>query len=489
MAKIYRVQSAEEALQLALHFREEGKYDLFRGQAQNWPLVCSMNRLSLKKRKEEIEKLKRFHLFLSRQIVTHKYINNFDWYYAVAQHYGIGTSFIDFTKNPEVALFFATNSRCNESGKESVIICMNKNDFTECVNMCKTIFAKNQVHPPSIIDIEVDNLWRLETQEGCFLDCIIQNLEEAFYPFDKIIFPFEKSYTGIDISHIYPKSKSELEILLDQFFAGEHLLYKEIRYKKMIKKYFPEIKATKIQDSPTYKYTKTRKQHYSWKKNLIKHWHYKATAEYEKSIPLKISIVRDIMDSPDSNWNAIFNSINKCFKSYAVERSNSISLEIEYLQKKDNYMNRVVSKNIVNIWDGMRTLPYTYNQIIATISKYIYLELSSFKVKEEEHLFPNSIYISMSSKYGIYNRCYVDQSKIEEAIRSDISNILVNRISNLTSSLILLYINKPHVVFDFNRLTFLFADELIPAQMFLEGKNSHPVVFYSPIDIDVLGYA
>lgn len=57
MAKIYRVNTPKEALELAIKFKQNKKYDLFRGQNEDWPLVASINRLSPKKRQEAVEKL------------------------------------------------------------------------------------------------------------------------------------------------------------------------------------------------------------------------------------------------------------------------------------------------------------------------------------------------------------------------------------------------------------------------------------------------
>lgn len=45
MAKVYRANSPSEALKLAQHFKEGKKYDLFRGQNEDWPLISSEGRL------------------------------------------------------------------------------------------------------------------------------------------------------------------------------------------------------------------------------------------------------------------------------------------------------------------------------------------------------------------------------------------------------------------------------------------------------------
>lgn len=488
MSEFYKVNNAEEALALAMQFKEQGKYDLFRGQVQNWPVVCSLNRLSTKKRNAEIEKLIRFRYFLSQIETTRKYANNENWYFAVAQHYGLGTSFIDFTQNPQIALFFATNSRKNFTPKECVIICLNSRDFTETVDMFSNVFTKSNINLPQIIDIDVENLWRLELQEGCFLDCSIQNFEEVFYPFDRIAFPFEEPFNSIVSDIIYPKSKSELEILLDQYFAGEHLIEKERRFKKFIEE-FPQMKVTKTLADPVYKYVKTKKQHKTWRYDLIKKWNYKAIAKYEETIYVLFVIDKIIpMNDINAANDIIYKVVHNEFKTKGVDRARTIEARIEFKKQNNKYINKIVCQNVSDIWDGMRKLPYTNEQIIKAVSKYIFLEINGLK-KAEEYIYPNSIYITMSSKYGIHNRCYVSEYKIKNAFREDILDILIDSLPNSISSRILLFIYKPRVVFDFEKLTNLFADEIIPSQMFMQSGNKKPIVFYSPVHINILGYA
>ncbi len=41
----FRVNSIEEAVELAYRFKQEGKYDWFRGQVQAWPPFSSLFRI------------------------------------------------------------------------------------------------------------------------------------------------------------------------------------------------------------------------------------------------------------------------------------------------------------------------------------------------------------------------------------------------------------------------------------------------------------
>lgn len=100
MAKVYRANSPSEALKLAQHFKEGKKYDLFRGQNEDWPLISSEGRLPPQKIEENRKRLLWLFDFLSQYESTGKYIKNIDDFVTIAQHYGIPTDFIDLTRSP-----------------------------------------------------------------------------------------------------------------------------------------------------------------------------------------------------------------------------------------------------------------------------------------------------------------------------------------------------------------------------------------------------
>ena len=56
MKKVHYATSLNEALDMAKGFCIEKKYDLFRGQAQNWKVVSSLSRLNDPDAKEAKEK-------------------------------------------------------------------------------------------------------------------------------------------------------------------------------------------------------------------------------------------------------------------------------------------------------------------------------------------------------------------------------------------------------------------------------------------------
>jgi hypothetical protein len=166
----YAADSIEEAVALAERLREEGRYDLFRGQRENWPVVPTLARLNEEEVAAAKERLKLFFSWLQEQpelgaLADHEDPAIVDQKYAIAQHYGLPTLFCDFTLEPRVAGFFASSRKGSEGGGTSVIVCCNSEDLISC---CKQVFFP-EVRLPEVLRIAVPNLWRLEAQADVFL--------------------------------------------------------------------------------------------------------------------------------------------------------------------------------------------------------------------------------------------------------------------------------------------------------------------------------
>jgi len=101
MAVIYRTESIMEALKLAEKFKKSGKYNLFRGQAKNWEVVPTAGRISKEKFEQSKKQLERLLYYFSTETVLKKYCSRIDDFFAIAQHYGIPTNYIDFTENEQ----------------------------------------------------------------------------------------------------------------------------------------------------------------------------------------------------------------------------------------------------------------------------------------------------------------------------------------------------------------------------------------------------
>lgn len=488
MAKIYKVNSPSEALALARRFKKEKKYDLFRGQNENWPLISSQGRLSPEKIEENGERLLWLFDFLSQYKSTNRYTKNIDDFIAIAQHYGIPTDFIDLTRSPEVALFFATHSKQSLIDKEGVLICLNSDDFKTTIEFCSIIFEREDITPPYIYEAEIDNLWRLKAQNGCFLQSELINLE-TIYPFDKIIFPHNEYVDIIDISTIYPENKSDLEILLDNFFAAERINEGALRLQHFAEEF--SIPITKLPSRSHYKYVKSRKWHSSWKTINTKKWTYKVSEPLSKRADINFELNVSSTRNFQKDILKIKNQLLHIFKEHQITRRDFISPSIKFTPKiRSKKLLILINKSVKYIWDGMRTLPYSRPQIIYTIAKYLVLELyHSAKQVDIETCFYLPILISMSNHFGAHCRCYVSENALEEAIREDILQIQADSLPQTVSTQLLFYVQKIKIVFDFNKLTRLFASEIIPSMMVRNKHTDRAMSLFSPVYVDRLGYA
>lgn len=489
MSKIYRVNNQEEAINLAKKFSDSGKYNLFRGQSQNWNVTPSSARLNKKEYEEGIEKLKRLYSFFETSENLIKYKSNIDWFFAVAQHYGLPTNYIDFTTNYKVAIYFATNSKSNKIGKESVIICLNKSNFIDFIKLTQFIYKKDKVIAPYLCEIDVHNLWRLQSQEGIFLFTPYTNIE-LYYDFDRIIFPFEKPYNDIEKSQIYPENKSELEIHLDYYFNNEERLIGQKRFRKFAEEM--KIPVQSIADFKIGKFLRINKNHKSWKSKNSRKWRYEFlenwnSLEIQHSIKIKLPVDTNSYHEFSKTTLEYFNKIDGNLKRN--QKLNFI-LDLNGNNKNLKKLSKIIKESCARIWDGTRNLPFTNFEIYTIIKDYIFFEYY-------EHLFGKAysidnkelIVLELTNKYHSMTRCYVTKSKLEKAFRDDIENVLIEEYKGNITSRILLNVNVPQIIFDFEKLLSLFKEEMIAYQVAYNSEKTNPVIFYSPTELNILGYS
>jgi len=483
MSQTYKTKNIKEALKLAKKFQKSGKYNLFRGQAQNWEVKPTAGRLSDKKFEKSKEQLERIFLFFNTDNTLKKYCKDVDSYFAIAQHYGIPTNYIDFTESAEVAFYFATNSKSNKLGEECSIICLNEKDFEELIKFIKILFDKENVIPPYISRIEVENLWRLEAQKGCFLFTPYDVIEH-FYRFDRITFPFTKPLEGINKKDIYPERKSELEIILDHFFNSEERIEGQKRLQNFAKEL--NIPITTLPKHNQYEILEKKEVHKSWYSYSYRKWRHSFNEKWKSSkndkqvnlsILLKVDKKEFIQD--------VKSKLTREFDLNKIDNKTPLNFEFLIKPKLSKKNSKIISTNCRNIWDGTRNLLYTIDDIFTILSTYLFLE---FKDKLEQG-YTEYILLEMANKYGSKVRFEADKLNIPNYFRNDINDVILKNKTRPIPSELLLHINKPRYVFDFNKLLDFFRIEAIASQVFYNRANEYPVIFYTPVQIDVLGYA
>ncbi len=227
----YKVEDIHQARELMFQFHEEGRFDGFRGQVQHWPLRSSMARLKASEREEGVKQQKRFFEWLKVQPGLEMIAASSNASLAVAQHYGLPTNFVDFSRDPCIAAFFASSTEQLPSpGVESCIFCLNNEQLHDHLD---------------IIRIDVPNLWRLEAQRGFFvnfpfLDEAADELAEQL--FACIEFPYKRVVDQPSVQQVYPARKSQLELHLDKYGGEEKLTRWGIYRRKLL----PNVRSISI---------------------------------------------------------------------------------------------------------------------------------------------------------------------------------------------------------------------------------------------------
>ena len=494
LEKEIHVSSLEEAIELANQFKKERYFDWFRGQAKNWPLSTSFARKSKLKGKEELEKLNRFVNWVSSNSEIEYLEKKTDKMIAIAQHYGIATNFIDFTLNPEIAGFFASDAKWIRKGTKSCIICLNRNKTYELFS----IFSKNRKIHPELLEFEVDNLWRLEAQEGKFLYSPFKNIED-FLSVTKILFPFEKGGNQHLRNKVYPSRKSILEILLDQYFNSEEVY----RFHQTVKQ-FEDLKKYHLDDDYSEVREKLKSElnvHPSWNESNIKEWREirkEKIPNFSKKITVNVKYNSDLSIFRDEIYDQIFQGLS----NIEEVKSKLINWNLERVgDKRLSISTRYINK----IWDGLRLTPFHLKEISYGLSNALVLQFISKKEKLDlrysfhkqwkkicEALFGELIYIEMTSGDGSHTRCYIGKDKIvdalRDALREDLKQILKTEFDEINGELlenILLKMNEPKYIFNFQKLNSVFVTDAVPTQI-IHFPLGQPV-YYSAAKLEVFG--
>jgi len=245
MEQIIELKNVQEAVNLARTFKEQGKYVFFRGQFNStWNVVSSLARWQHLEKDEDNynRRIMRFYEFCKKTAEL-AYLcekEHVDELVAIMQHYGIPTHYIDFTRDPSIAAFFASDGENAVSGQYSSIVCLEQKDIDIIDQISREVNIVGNLQSPenSLLEIEVTHLWRLQAQQGIFLFMPFSNFEESYsYALDRIVFPTAGIVQSPLRNEIYPSRKSPLESLLDHYFDNEQKLINN----KRIKEWFSEL--------------------------------------------------------------------------------------------------------------------------------------------------------------------------------------------------------------------------------------------------------
>ncbi|MDB5003885.1 MAG: hypothetical protein JWQ34_2110 [Mucilaginibacter sp.] len=491
------VNSCAVAVALARKWKEEGKYDLFRGQGSNWKLVSSIHRV--KGQRGYNKHLKRSDLlfgFMQLNPVLKDYCKNQDQFIAIAQHYGVATNFIDFTEDPIIAAWFATHSKANKIGQYACIICAKRKDFEETMLFTKPLLDKYYVngHQPEFVSIDVHDLWRLQAQKGHFLYTPFSGIEH-YYPFDRILFPYDQPFEAIRKEYIYPLQKSIIETNIDHFLTAE----RRSRNMERIMKWIGEERTSVLPENEIGNYTlPNARPHNSWRGRKLRSW-LKPYQErwdaisHDHSIEVTIPYQLVSNDFQEDLSSTILNVLQKHQKC----RSHTGRLMLQRIQRPFNKkMQTAIQTGCDLIWHGMRNLPYTDDQIAMSLANFILLYnfYSKDRMMESAHdwIFGRTVYIVMTADDGSNTHAYVNGYHILQAARENILDILRPEYRDICADnpvALTQLVFDPSYLFQFERLQELFATDVIPSQTLLELTNANPVIYFNPAYCKIFGLA
>jgi hypothetical protein len=240
------------------------------------------------------------------------------------------------------------------------------------------------------------------------------------------------------------------------------------------------------------KFLRINKIHKSWESVIFSKWRYEFLENWN-SLEGLVSIKLKLPTNTNSYQEFTDFTLNFFIKvSDKLKRNQKLSFKID-LNGNDNSfedLSKRIEKSCTRIWDGTRNLPFTNMEIYKIIKDYIFFEYyehiyeKAYSINDEE-----LVVLELTNKFHSTTRCYATKSKLEKAFRDDIENILIEEFKENISSLILLNVNVPQIIFDFEKLLFLFKEEIIAYQVAYNSEKINPVIFYSPTELNILGYA
>lgn len=521
MSQVFEVANVDEAIRLATKFKEEGRYKYFRGHADaTWKVISTYWRknFSDEQRLDYRKSLVRFFDFCKKHhslayLLQAEYA---DHSFAIMQHYGMPTNYVDFTRDPAIAGFFATDGDEIRQGQTTGIICLNQQNIDRINSLFDHARLQKATLPEDfLIEIEVSNLWRLQAQQGVFLFLPDPQIEK-FVTLDKIVFPYTGPVAHPSKELIYPARKSALEILLDSYFDNEQ----KITGGKRIREMFDEIMATNPHasfydaddplDTMHENLKPATKPHSSWNMEEIMKWQARKTEVWQQvQSPYCFEVNAAIFhDDPRVACARLCVQLETEMEQGTLSRDHlanfSLTGNLDFEQDVNQYLLHCMKV----CWDGMRMLPYTNEEIATSLSNLALIFISAYKAGLKCWIYPSSrnqemfTILSGEDHFAIEmggsiradsSKAVVSQHYLSDAFREDLADVVVKKYHKLAqfrydnTKLILQLIVDPQFLFEFDKLKDLFVKEIIPTQVYLRSNNDKNPIFFTPVQLTALG--
>lgn len=487
---ILNARNPSEALELAEKLRSTGKFDLFRGQSQNWPVESTFNRKEGGDRATKLERFNAFYGWAKSTPGMQPYTQNDDSILAVAQHYGLATPLVDFTTDPSVAMAFAVQNKTTT--EDAVIVLVNSKELGKFIEESK--FIRN-IDKIKVLRPTVPNLWRLEAQKGVFIDLPVVNFE-SWFPFARIVFPALELPAPEQSPTLYPKRKSDLERLIDRYFMEERVkrgglfaanlpTFSKMRTVELIEPDVQDgINKARISSSLSQHHSWAGAKTARWRPDQIPHEQYRDAP----SAPFVIALESKTIGV--ATFNYLVSTLLKNLESGALNRDDLTSFKVEVPSDCSNaFREDKMVEGLSRIWDGMRRLPFPNLAISRALVRYLQIATHHGRMSD---VYDQPLAIEFGTKLsGSYSRAFISSELPVDLVRDDImSFIRADYKTSLSQNLkgLIDSIRSPNKLFEFSCFVDFIADQVIPSQEFERGPSGL-AQFYSPLDYEIFGLA
>lgn len=504
MARITRVANVEEAIELAEKWKAEGKYNWFRGQLKPWDPASSLERKvgsDPERAKRHMEQLNRFSNWVRRkpELAYLAEEENVDKFHAILQHYGIPTCYVDFSTSPGIAGFFSADcgSEPPPVGEESVIYCLDTDDLVEFYKKYIVPFPDWEKYIVEPVTVDISNLWRLEAQAGHFL--YTNHAWYKFYPMDKIVFPWTGYPAYPSRETIYPEHKSVLENALDHFFFQERRFEGREGLNQILKAI---KKSSSNKRSAVAKFTLAgwknsynRKLFRSALRNLPS-WSAEAIHSWVLPVSERLQSVRGHtrnLNIRDTNGAASVESqIRRGFKSLLSAEPGIRNFTVDWnFPGLDAAMQESYPRAVRTLWNGMRNLPYSDDEICTAASNlYTMLEVpnrasvSGSELRAAAREWSEDVMeVEFSSADSTSSRAFCSMVALMQCVDREWDEKFVDRSPEIGMAERLQICYSPRLIFDFEKFRRLFATEIIPSQIAIE----RPAIIFNPALLENFG--
>lgn len=452
----FHVDSAEAALEKCWQLVRDGQADLFRGQTRDWPkLIPSLLRVSREDRATALRELDSFKEWARNIPQMATYDGNDRSITAIAQHYGLPTTYLDLTTNPEVAALFAKRAGDSEETSDAVIYC-----FLEA--------GLKSLGGARLTRINVDNLWRLETQNGLFLQFLDERLTETLRPQAiRILFP-ASTLSASERTRLYPIRKSALESVIDQW-----IYRRQVEGVTDFVTSFPGVQYVSMTHRETYPGA------FRWRAvpELETSWIGYETAWIVPPVE-SVSVVNDPafvtltavdFSDPAEAKRTLVEAIEGPIHQHRAT-GQLISFETP-LSPDKSHLSGSVATIINRCWDGLRVLPYQADELIASIALVAALLIARAEGVEgvddwQERLFGKLKTIEVAPIGGHIEAGAVSSADLKNALSTAHYGKLTHYMRRKASAdpeSLMIYVVDHWVLFDFDLFRKLFVEQFIPS--------------------------